>query len=1008
MSENEIRGGGESSESRNSIEPQEESKASRFSQSEPETHDSAKVENTVANSENKPTQPHIASETSNSQLGEGVDMTIKEAIERLEDLSKRSPEEKRLLPINVQKILQKYEKGDLHDVLEIRSIGEFLKLLFASSYPERSPLVTRESSATEESRASAPSGSGLREIAAHEVDDQVRGRASKDGGLKARLIRGEIDRKQQLEANLGTPEEELKDLKRGIMKKWFDAKTDVEADQIDAFLQQLGDRASEDPRTWEQLKMLYKFDQDLGEDQDYLSLHYELSHLKKQDIADARREGWVPPRFERLKAKAEKLLFAMERDEASPTGVNFVNELYQSLNTLLTDYEDIRATMTNAIEGRLILHTVQFYGKYVGGGEWTKNITSFYQRHLESILETSGVEKALKLLEASDDKAGDETDNEKDFADGVYYRNPEDKNYYLRPGDKSFYSDILRKDIESEDGYKDVDMKDEKTSREVNEKRARRAWIIKRKYKLIETAKNDPESLGLNTVKEFLGDEYRDLIKIALNQLEQPDKLERTKTGEEIVRIILEKYRERFDKLLDSEDKQAKFARLVYELGRSFTLAERLHHAVAISPEYDGVRWVDDSEVWKKAQEALPDRYRDHPPFAIKIVGKHDQKWDQIVKDFNNNLADYQDDEAFRARNVRGGAVVYNPILEWDDPITRPKYGKGIKDYPDGEIGTGVKVRINLRIAAKMMEQMADDPEKYREYGKMVKRILEDVQNYQAYRVSEVWTNEIRRVYIQLLPYLSPEPSISGKRPRELGKLHNKPMDLSKTGEANPGEKTRSRRIKPLTYMSTLSLTTGLGFSSSVDTIKKWSKNFQKIRPMSKKWAGADELLPLFTKKGPRLLTSTSTYEDAKTMGDALSKIGDAARLFMAEPNGGEGEMKGYMADLGDAMARLRVYDAEGLKLTPPSDTDIKNIINQLQINGMPREKYDELNRLMFGGSVEGLIKNLPFIKNLPEVWQNRIVDGWIEAKLAWAKVKKIGALWEVFKKILEGILKLK
>ncbi|MBI2600527.1 hypothetical protein HYW42_01125 [Candidatus Daviesbacteria bacterium] len=706
------------------------------------------------------------------------------------------------------------------------------------------------------------------------------------------------------------------------------------------------------------------------------------SHLgtySKVDDLKAADEKDLDPDYTRVRIYVEQVVRVMERDTASPQGADAVKELYGIMNSLFAENEHFRAEMTTVIEGRLNLHIINFIAKFISGAEYTKNITNFYQRHLLSILELAGVEKAAGILEQAD--LGSE-----DREDGAYYRKPKDRKY---PSDAEFYSPLLKEDLDVD---KDLKSGDDK---------AERGWVIRHKFKLIDEARKVEDGLGLANFKsdsEFRKKDYDELLKIAINHLEQNDKYERQKTGEDIVKEVIEKYGGRLKDsagaaLPFSPEQQERFAKLVDDIARAFHLAESFHHAFGVSVEYDGIRWVDDPDVWKKAP--LPERYTQKPPPAIEITGKkQDYKptreeergvdWYQEVENFNNNLAGMADDPAFRARNVRGGPVVLNPILEWDDPVTRPKYRKGFKDYPDGELGTGVKVRINLRIAAKMVNEMAGDPDKYGEYGKMVKRVLEDVQSNQAYRVSETWGNELSHVYIQLFPYLSPEASISGRRARELGKVHNKPMDLAKTGEANPGK--YAHRMRPLTYFKTLAITTGLGYVSASETVRNWSSSFVKIKAMSKKWAGADELLPLFTKTGPRWLNSASTYEDAENIGKNFSETGEKARQFMAEPNWGEGEMKNFMDNLAEAVMKIRVYDyhkdKEGIGFDyPPDDQDIKKMLNKLRKNGMSEGKYNELERNIIG---------------VP-IW-------WAEFKIFLNKLKPHEGLWDILKNIFKGI----
>ncbi len=791
------------------------------------------------------------------------------------------------------------------------------------------------------------------------------------------------------------------------------------------------------------------------EDQYYYSLTNEVYMLKRQ----AEKINSTNPDYSDISDKAESLLAVMERDELSPTGTTAINEMYQAITVIFADprhpmTEHFRSRWTTHIEGRLMVHTTAFNAKYIGGAEWAKSVTSPYQRHLVSVMELPAGEASLDILELPDEDS-------EDWADGAVYRRPLDQFYYVDPkAPKSkqlqilndprhkFFDDDLREDIESDSSLSGM------------EKKLKRAWVIRHKFKIFEKAREEPDwlrsqvrrldaelnekygqdkpginhqlastedllkrldrtlrrgnltpeerqsyliqraqvfqqrmelaaakterdqqvaelrgqlehspYLGLAHFEEFKDKKFDSLLKIGLNQLEQSDKDERKKTPEEILEAIL-KYDRRTDNLLQDPRTQEKFKRLIYEVGRAYHLGTQLHHFMAMSPEYDGYRWYGKvpARIWGK----LPERYLQRTPPAIKIDGKESSEanairaaQEEFNRRLNSNAPEYRKYAKFRrfypqARNVMGGPVVWNPELQWDYPKDRANNPNtppdpnipGDEDNPDKKaVGTGTTVILNLRVAARIIEQMDHDPdlaEFYGDYGKIVKSVFTDIQGRESYRVTQAWATERQNMVIQFLKAINPETTISEARSRETGKIYCAPGDRLKRSEPNTSK--FGPFYAPHLYAHELPIPVSLGFASVKEAIRGWSKNFQKIKPTAKRWGIAEELISKMVKEGAKLFSASGIYNSPKDLADALGQIVDVIKPALVEPFTGDSELISYVNALANTMLRMRFFQYKYIGIKPVDALEGLNFLNAIRLKGVDSKGYEQLKKELLGG----------------------------------------------------------
>ncbi|MBI3485842.1 hypothetical protein HY025_02750 [Candidatus Daviesbacteria bacterium] len=616
----------------------------------------------------------------------------------------------------------------------------------------------------------------------------------------------------------------------------------------------------------------------------------------------------------------EELLAAIEEDDASLRQEDIVG-LVQAVNFIFSEDRQFRARLSTLIYARGNVHTGAFAAKYLGAEQFSQVPTNMLGYHWKSLLEATGVEKALELMEAKDEYG----------VKGAYWREPELKELTderinnidsLAPSGNFSEADVMLfkiivKELKPKQILSDKDQKD------YYKKKKKKAWEVLHKYKLVQAqfkTKNDgsreiPNDQRVKYVNDFNPTDKNNeaLIKVGLFVLGRPSSDVYTRKNipftavQELIRSNQEKYFGVADQLTREErvtegdlDRKEKFQRLIYEIDRSFAIGERIHHTTLMSTQFDSLRWGRADKDMEIPEEFWSNEMRQNP--ALRIVKKG---------------------EAI--------PVFFNPKIEWTDPETKEK------------------VILHLGTLEDDLKEKPNETPAQRENRLKLYRTIQNFtkQEHQTRVIAEVWHKYLSDFYEKYYDFINYDATISGKGPRATNRTVHQPATLSKKSEAQAGKAKFLRRFAEFGLMSAAQF---FGLSSAKETLGQWDDFYQNMKyGWVPRFRDAGKIKDILIGPETDLLNSSSSLIHPW---EALQKIKNICRAG----NFTTKELDTYMDKWSRGVVRFSYNHAEQVGL---ENTDLKeadNILVMLRSKGV-LSKHEE-DRII----VEDL-KSKPFEK---------------------------------------------
>lgn len=610
-----------------------------------------------------------------------------------------------------------------------------------------------------------------------------------------------------------------------------------------------------------------------------ISIHEILAN----EYAEGKEEGGEEGGRERVRQEVEGILRAIEEDiQDITTNQQGVQQLRGAIDAVFgrTDSE-FRSELAELVDARSNLYLGMFTARFVGAEGLANYVTNFQQKHLQRILRlTPGVLRAVEILEEADE-----------YGPGAYWRKPEAIEETIR-----LYKDLVKK-VDDDGNEKTYDQLSNKDKKDANKE----LWVLARKLGLVdesrkaqEALRQDPtdrkkqtqaEMLKFKNLEKFAPNGNYELLRIALKKIDETlSHTEKSKTPTMVYREIVKEFPELArtyslgsidanEKIVDGPNRE-KFETLIYEINRSFALAERIHHTFAMSASFDGPRWkkdIDESKI----------------PVHLRSIN-----------------------------NKPGGLIQLDPIVYWEDP----------GDEETGEPSTGMK-ELNVRTASKINPKevgISEDEKKRRE---IIKRTYEDLQKKKTHVIGATWTRAWREFYRDNWELIDFEESQGGNSPRELRKTIHYPITLMKPGEANPG---KAKFLMRYTYLGVPDLGMHLGFTSAIDIIENWDKNFPKYKPWTKRLAGGHKMRDFFSGAELDLLNNRAVLTNPV---EALTKIKAQYKTYGSDHPEDLEEVDRYLEFLTEG---ILIYDQRDIKDDFPGtrrfdSLDVDNVLIRLK-----------------------------------------------------------------------------
>lgn len=665
----------------------------------------------------------------------------------------------------------------------------------------------------------------------------------------------------------------------------------------------------------------------------------------------------------------EELLLSIEIDDQSLRQEDIMG-LTQAVNSVFADDQDFRAELAETVNSRTQIHIASFAAKYLGAEQFSGVPMNMLEFHWSSLFNTTGVRKAVKILE-SKDKYG---------VKGEYYRSPEqqllvrdlvddpenkkqdqliDRLSLLTP--EQFENEPLPNNLS--DGFTSADFKllyiiavqarqdmmakvpagQDPSNYErsgFHSKVKAKIWEMKHKYKLIELqfgiqpegvadTRPIPERERLEYVDFFrdqdpnLDRSNEELIKIALFVLGERNKIRNRKyVPDSAVRELIDNQQKYLNVIQhlnnidtqrgdpDELDSQAAFTRLLAQLDRAFAVGERIHHTTLMSTQFDGPRW--------KEGTSIPERF-----------------WTEQMRRSRGTANDLTIAQ-------KGQAVVFNRWIKVEDPDTK-------------EV-----MNINLRT----IEEDAEDHTNPVRAGKY-RRALQNLTkiNHETRFIAEQWHEEIGDFYINYFDHLDHDAAGNTKSPRQLGRVTYEADTLFKKSEAR---KPKAEYLARYMYLGLMSASQFLGFSSAEKTtVDGWDEYYQNLKfGWVRRYAAVDKLRELFTTGEIDLLNSAGSMlkpweaqRQAKVLAKSMFTIKELDRFDDVLSKGIyiQNTTKEYSEQLGLESLNL----AEG-----------DNLLTMQRLNGvLSKKKEKEIKKEVAGNllfyNLIYLRQNLSFTKGL-------------------------------------------
>ncbi len=570
----------------------------------------------------------------------------------------------------------------------------------------------------------------------------------------------------------------------------------------------------------------------------------------------------------------EDTLRAGENDWVSPdTFQQACQAALTAIDTVFASNQASRRKFAELVRGRQTGFACEFYARFVNAGKLGENITNFFKEYYQAMLDLPGVSTMMDMIEDVDESEGNNLR-------GAYFRKLNFAKNQAKRAEWDKYYDL--KELYDGDGKPKKDP-------------AWGQWVVDKKFELYKKGKQDKRYFKSDYLEQFSDDGDEDLVKVLLvkshqnnnDPVEAIKELHRVvfkeeyegkevplpKGYEHLSADILEKLHsnEKFKnavRILSQDEKAIRGAleetkvvltqstgtnldRLIYELGRSVTLAQRIEHSFQFSTHWDNIKW-------KKKEDMTFEEYKLFKK-ALNEIGSSEEEY---------------------GKNTAGGQIILNPVVDWaikSDPRypgsneeAKNKKREQIQKESDPhkkeillkelENLSGKTRKVNLRIAAekraklhKMKRQikfMKDETDEEKAAKKAVQTQIDHLNvDYDVVAIDEMrnaknhlfiiaWDKAYRNFYEKYWSLIDFEGSFSGDSSREARKAQFFGRTLEQSGEAEPGKRFMRR------YADTGAKDIGkfFAFESGFDMVDKFQDVFNRVKRWSHVMQTGDKL----------------------------------------------------------------------------------------------------------------------------------------------------------------------
>lgn len=347
-------------------------------------------------------------------------------------------------------------------------------------------------------------------------------------------------------------------------------------------------------------------------------------------------------------------------------------------------------------------------------------------------------------------------------------------------------------------------------------------------------------------------------------------------------------------------------------LNRAFVVAEKIHHASGQSADFDGL-------IWKQGVE-IPEELR----------GSMEQ---------------------YGYENRSGGAVIFDPVIEWYDDETRktdPETGKN-------KMFSGNKITLHLVADMMPIDEVNDSDE-----VKKRKRIAKQLARERSGQLAKAWADHQRMVYEKYAHLIDFNASIGGRGARDKKKLHHKPADYWNDGELNPGHFAELRQYG---YVNTVTIQQFFELGTNAQLAEEWDRFFNRIKYNTSRWNAMEKVQGMFDKGGPRLLYDFHAMETPdqiiKTLGEFF-KASMALTEFDDHGNHDATEVNEFIGSLARGIFEFRTKHSQKYDFENLNWNQLDLLSRKLTLSHMvAHHESERLNREYLGNDLYQFMRDL-------------------------------------------------